>query len=287
LDLARDVQKKATQILELNRVRYHAGSASEADESKAEAAKLEADQSVALAKQGVEVNRFALGFFLGVRGRFPDFEVDEDLPRYTVPSALASLAPEALLKKAFEQRPDLKAIEQQRLHAESALALARRQIVPDFSLVLAYTQMGTGGVGTNAPLQPPTVGVALQFGLPVFYQQQGEVQKALADLRSQEAQRAKAEADITSDVATAYTNFITSRELVERMQARLLDRAARTRNLVAIQYEKGAASLLELLDAERTYIAVNQEYLQDLANYWIALFQLDQAIGGNLVESSP
>ena len=44
-------------------------------------------------------------------------------------------------------------------------------------------------------------------------------------------------------------------------------------------YRKGAASLLEFLDAERTYIATNLEYLTDLTQYWTALFQLEQAVG--------
>jgi cobalt-zinc-cadmium efflux system outer membrane protein len=48
---------------------------------------------------------------------------------------------------------------------------------------------------------------------------------------------------------------------------------------VEIQYQKGAASLLEYLDAQRTYIAVNLESLQDLAGYWTAVFKLEQALG--------
>ena len=42
-------------------------------------------------------------------------------------------------------------------------------------------------------------------------------------------------------------------------------------------YRKGAASLLDFLDAERTYIATNLEYRQDLAAYWDAVYQLEQA----------
>jgi outer membrane protein TolC len=51
---------------------------------------------------------------------------------------------------------------------------------------------------------------------------------------------------------------------------------------VKLQYEKGAASLLEMLDSERTWIAANAEYRQNLTDYWTALFQLEQAVSQEL-----
>ena len=51
---------------------------------------------------------------------------------------------------------------------------------------------------------------------------------------------------------------------------------------MSLQYQKGAASLLEYLDANRTFIATMVEYLQDLTNYWTAVYQLEAAIGMEL-----
>ena len=72
------------------------------------------------------------------------------------------------------------------------------------------------------------------------------------------------------------------RKLVERMQGQLLGRARRARDLVQVQHEKGASSLLELLDAQRTYLAVHAESMQDLSLYWTALAQLEAAVGREL-----
>ena len=94
--------------------------------------------------------------------------------------------------------------------------------------------------------------------------------------------RDKIEAQVGSDVATAFATFQATRSRVERMEGRLLDRARRARDLVEFQYKKGAASLLELLDAERTFIATNVEYRQNLADYWTAVFQVEQATGTEL-----
>src|SRR5207245_3443116 len=89
--------------------------------------------------------------------------------------------------------------------------------------------------------------------LPTFYRQQGEVQRAQADLRTQAVQRDKAAAQLASEVATTYGAFAASRKLVDRMRGGLLERAQRARDLTRIQYEKGAARLFELLDAQRAF----------------------------------
>jgi cobalt-zinc-cadmium efflux system outer membrane protein len=279
LDFAAEVQASTAKTLELTQLRYQKGAVSEADEAKAETAKLEADQAASAAGRALAVGKLGLAFLLGVRGAVPAFEVDADLPKYAVPSGLAGATAGALLTGALDARPDLKAQRLQRDRAEAGVALARRLRFPDMALDINYQQAGSGGIGTNAPLTPPTLTIGLSLPVPLFYQQQGEIKKAEADLKLQEAQAAKVEAQVTSDVAVAHANFAAAKEQVERMQTRLLERARRARDLVDFQYQKGAASLLELLDAQRTYVATNVEYLNDLGAYWVAVFQLEQAVG--------
>jgi cobalt-zinc-cadmium efflux system outer membrane protein len=282
LDFSLEVQKSTTKTFELGQLRYEKGAISEADEAKIEAAKLEADQTVATARQGLEVAKLGLAFLLGVRGAIPEFAVEQDLPKYQVSPLLGGASRESLLREAIEHRPDLRGQLFQRDRAQASVTLARRLRIPDIALDLGYQQMGLGGIGTNAPITPPTLSIGVSAPLPLFYQQQGEIKKAEADFRTQDTLRAKVEAQILSDVATAFANFTASKELVERMEGRLLDRVTRARNLVELQYQKGAASLLEFLDAQRQWIAVNQEYLQDLASYWTAVYQLEAAVGRDL-----
>ena len=70
-----------------------------------------------------------------------------------------------------------------------------------------------------------------------------------------------------------------NRRLVQRLRTRLLGRARRVRDLVQVQYEKGAASLLELLDAQRTWAQTYGEYLKDVHDFWLSLFRLDAVVG--------
>jgi cobalt-zinc-cadmium efflux system outer membrane protein len=279
LDFALLVQNSMTQVLQLNQTRYNAGAISEADLAKVETAKLEADQAVDAAVQGLRAAKVQLAFLLGARGRVPDFHVEQDLPKFVVPPQLASASVDSLLSEANSHRPDLKAAEHQRERASASLALAKRLRFPDLALGVTYTQQGPAN---DLAVQPPTIGFGLSGTLPIFYLQRGEIARAAADARVQDLSRAKVEAQLASDVEGAFNSFLSSRKLVERMESRLLDRSRRARDLVSLQYQKGAASLLEYLDAQRTYIANNLEYLQDLTNYWTAVFQLEAAVGMEL-----
>ena len=62
----------------------------------------------------------------------------------------------------------------------------------------------------------------------------------------------------------------------------LLPTARRARELVEIQFEKGAASLLELLDAQRVYRRERRVSQDNLTDYWTAVFEIEQAVGREL-----
>ena len=278
LGFTRQNAKAGAETLHLVEARFHAGAVSEADVARAESAKLEADQAVDQAEQTLEQAKVTLAFLLGVRDGMSDFDVSDEFLRVAVPGRLGSAARDDLVKEALAQRPDLQAADDQRARAEASLALARRQRVPDVALSLGYSEEGRG---QNA-IQPPTTTLGVTVGLPVFDQQQGEIARARADLAAQELQRTKLQAQVISDVKGGWAGFTAARWRAERMESRLLGRTERARDLVRIQYEKGAASLLELLDAQRTLIATRQEYLGNLNDYWTAVFQLEAAVGTDL-----
>lgn len=279
LDFALQVQEASNKVFTLNQTRYNAGAISEADLAKVETVKLEADQAVDAATSALRGAKVQLAFLLGVRGAVPDYKVDQDLPKFRVPPALASATVASLLADARQHRPDLKAIEYQRQRALAGVALAKRLRFPDIGLSVQYSQQA--GTTVNAA-QPPTVSFGLTGTLPLFYFQKGEIMRANADARIQQLSVARTEAQVVADVEAGYNAFVSSRKLLERMEGRLLDRSRRARDLVSLQYQKGAASLLEYLDAQRTFIANNVEYLQDLANYWTAVYQLEAAVGMDL-----
>ena len=275
LDLAHESQGRLGHVLELNQARFQHGAISQVDALKVETEKLEADQEVERAELALAEAKYDLAFLLGVRGRVPDFEVDVDLPPYRVPDDLGHATVDSLLERARKQRPDLAAANLQHDRAGAALQSAQRLRFPDMALSLGLSGQGAGSDVSS----PPTVSLGLTLTPPLFYRFQGEVQKAQADLRGQDTLLAKTEAQIVYDVTGALAQFQSTRRRVERAEHGLLDRARRTRDLVQIQYEKGAASLLEYLDAQRMLIETTQGYLRDLADYWLAVVLIGEAVG--------
>jgi len=273
-------ENQATNVktLQLFQIRLKGGAINDGDLARVETQKLEADQAVDQADVALRQARVALAFLLGVRGPAPEFTVDDRVLDFAVPPSLAGAQLDTLLRTAFEHRPDLLAQGYQRASAEAAIALAKRQRFPDITLSAQYTQIGVDQMA----IQPPTLSFAVTAPLPLFYQQQGEIRKAEASYDTQSLEQAKTTALVVSDVSAAMAGFASWRTLVERMEKQLRPSAERAFSITRLQYDKGAATLMDFLDAQRTYIATNVEYLQDLTNYWTAVFQVEQAVGTEL-----
>lgn len=273
-----EVKAVYDQVHALTLIRYNAGAISESDLAKANTARLESEQDVTGAEQEVIVSKAGLAYLLGARNRTDSFVIDHDALRYSVPPKLAKPDVTELIDLAFKHRPDYLSNRAQIQAAEAKIQSANKLKIPAVALNLQANGQGQG----NYALQPPTVTMGLSLPIPVVYQYQGEVRKAQADLRAQSIQDAKLRAQIVADVQASYASFIASKQKVVRMENELLESAKRARDLVKIQYEKGAASLLEFLDAQRTWIANNLEYLQNSTSYWTSVFQLEQAVGMEL-----
>jgi len=285
---AKDVAESNAKTLDLFQTRYKAGAINDGDLARIETQKLEADQAVSTARYQLREARVALAFLMGVRGKVPDFDIDTNVLTFSVPPKLNDAAEGALLRTAFDHRPDLIALGYQKASAAAQVDLTRRQRFPDISLSVDYAQGGYGGLGTNAPLQTPMVTFGISAPIPVVYQLQGELRQAEAQLDTSSLQQAKIAAQVVNDVSTGYAAYVGARELVQRMEGPrregggLLQSAKTARDMTRLQFEKGAASLTDLLDAQRTYTATNVEYFQDLTNYWTAVFELEGSVGTDL-----
>jgi cobalt-zinc-cadmium efflux system outer membrane protein len=277
LDLDREILKSLETTLALSRAQYPRV-IDEGGLARVEVQKLEGDQAVASDVQTLRQAKVALAFLLGARRVAPDFEVDRDTLHFRVPAALATATPAALLRRAIGLRPDVAALGYQRLRAGAGIRLAERQQLPDILLSFNYNNIGTG----PAAASPMYFAPQMQANLPIFYQQQGEIRRARADLATQSLQHAKALAKVSADVENGFAAFRANRELVERMEERLLGRARTAKEIVEKQFRGGNLKLTDFLDSLRTYIATREEYLNDLAAYWTAVYQLEQAVNTEL-----
>jgi cobalt-zinc-cadmium efflux system outer membrane protein len=276
LDYARQARELASETAALIAARYAAGAVGEVDVARTKTALGEAEQLFDAAERDLRLAKIGLSYLLGQRTLVADYDVDSSLLHAGPPKELESASRESLLKTARDARPDLRAQLLQKRRADANVALTKRQVVPDVSLGLTYSQEGTG----DSALTPPTLTLGVSMPLPVFYQNQGEIQRANSDALAASIAAQKTEAQIATDVENAFASFTAARKRVDRMErGGLLDAARKAKDLTFIQYQKGAASLLEVLDAQRTFISVSAEYLQDLTDLTNAIFGLEQAVG--------
>jgi cobalt-zinc-cadmium efflux system outer membrane protein len=269
---ARDSFDTFDKQLKLNQRRYDLGAINGLDLSRVLQAQLEALQAVASAQAGYEQALASLAFLLGVRSGRPQVTLTTGID-YTSLTSLQDATNASLLDKALQNRTDVKIAQANLEQTEVVVRQAKRAVFPDIQLQLGYSEQCNSQTCSSAP----TFNAGLQGNLPVLYQQQGEIRRAESNARSAQRTLDKAKAQVLSDVSQALAGYTAAKEQVERMEGKLLQQAKFSRDLAQIMYQKGAASLIDFLDAERAYVANQLEYHQDLANYWASVYQLEQA----------
>jgi cobalt-zinc-cadmium efflux system outer membrane protein len=278
---AREVDESTQQTEAVIRARYRAGSVDDADVARVETQHLEAQQALDSSVLNLEQQRSTLAFLLGRGTGARDLELEGEMfySSHPVP-AIETATRDALVASALERRPDIAAQRASTEQADAALALLRRQRIPD---VQPFLQFGQQGLSPDYS-SPPYLSLGIAVPIPA-YLLQGEIARAEATVEQQRVALEKARANVRADVEVGFAAFRAARAQAARMeQGGLLSSARRARALVSVQYDKGAASLIELLDAQRTFVATNAEYLQVVQSYWSAVFRLEAAVGQELMQ---
>ncbi len=279
LEFARDFARTLHESVAISRVKYPRV-IDEGQLARVEQESLRADQNVDRSLREWREEQIQLTLVMGMaRGRIPDITVDSDVLRFRVPTGLVDARRDDLLRLAVENRPDRKALVARAEQADAQVQFARRSRVPDVSVSIDYSQVGSGPTASS----PPTLAVGVAVPLPLFYQQQGAVGRAEADRDAAALSRAKLDATVAADIESGFTAFSAARQIVTRFESVLLQRAKRAVEITTTQYRAGSATLTDLLDAQRTFVAVNGDYYAELVNYWTAVFSLEEAVGKELL----
>lgn len=87
---------------------------------------------------------------------------------------------------------------------------------------------------------------------------------------------------VENQVEVAYRNLLESRRLVEAFLGGVLDDARSIVTIAERAYDRGGATLIDLLDAARTSRTIQQNYIEALFNYQRNVIQLESAVGTDL-----
>lgn len=218
--------------------RQHAGEISLADKSQIEIAAERLELDAASAEADARNAAIALETLLGEREPQGTLRLADSL------EPLAGIKPgETNLHAALARRPDIRAAESARAKAAADLRLQKAMRVPDPTFLGQYEH--------EPPDQPNTIGLGLSFPLPIWNRNGGNITAAEATLEQTAVQLAKVEAQAAAEVVTAQTTYGSAFSRWQRCRDQLGPKSRQIRDTVAFAYEKGGATLLDLLSAQR------------------------------------
>jgi len=180
---------------------------------------------------------------------------------------------------ALDTRPDLKAAIQavDKAKTDHQLAIANGSTDPTFDAWYTYNP------SFNNPYAKHTIGVSVNIPLRIFDRNQGEKLRTQLDVRLNERLREASEAQVFSDVDTAYANVESNVVLLRPYKEKYLAQAVRVRDTVTYSFQRGAASLLDFLNAQNDYRSVQRNYLGLIGAYLTAAAQLNEAVGREVI----
>ena len=191
----------------------------------------------------------------------PDVLVDDAVLPPSVESRLADTKNDAgpnLVALALSRRPDLRAAQSERTRAESQLTATRREVYPDVSIAPTYTHSAFTASGDN----PNVLGIGISVPLPVFDRNQANAARARVDIQRSENEQARIDLLIHQEVADATRRDRRARQLVAIFEGGMLNRVEDALKTSERLYHAGASSLLDFLEAQRTYLETRGQYLR-------------------------
>jgi outer membrane protein, heavy metal efflux system len=264
LEFAQQDLDSFQKTVDISKERFRAGDMSEGDYLKIKLQLLQFQSDVSAAKLAKLQSLAALRQLLGFETVPDDYDVQGTLDYQPVHADLTGLKNVAALN-----RPDLRAAQQSVTAAESQYSLQKANGKMDITGTFNYSHTAAASSGSFFYSMP----------LPIFNRNQGEIERAQYAITQAREQASETTQQVSTDVATAFANLQTNDQIIQLYQGGYVDQAKQSRDISEYAYRKGAASLLDYLDSERTYRANQLAYRQALASYMLALEQMRQATG--------
>jgi len=264
LDLAQENYDSFQKTLDISESRYKSGAMSEGDLLKIKLQLLQFQSDVFAARLSKVQALAALRQFLGFESVPDNYDVEGSLDYQPVHAGLDDL--KAL---ALRTRPDLQAAQLGVTAAHSQESLAEANGKRDLGASFNYTH--TAGVNSGA--------FFFNMELPIFDRNQGEIARTRYAITQFQELQSEVSQQVLTDVVDAFEALHSNDQIIQLYRGGYVDQAQKSRDITEYAYKKGAASLLDFLDSERTYRANQLAYRQALASYMTALEQMRQAVG--------
>jgi cobalt-zinc-cadmium efflux system outer membrane protein len=259
------------KALSVNAERYKAGDIAKVDLQRLELQRIQFETD--LENSQVDLRTAKIDLLTLLRDRTPVEEFDVTGP-FDFKEPAVTLT--QLRADALNSRPDLKEAEQSldKARTDHQLAIANGSVDPTFGIDASHQP---------APLNT-YIGFSVSFPLRIFDRNQGEKARTLLDIHRNEELRDASELSALHDVDSAYATLQSTIALLRPYKSKYLKEADDIRSTVSFSYQHGAASLLDFLDAQKSYRDTQLSYLNLIGAYLSAANQLNFAVGREVIQ---
>jgi cobalt-zinc-cadmium efflux system outer membrane protein len=270
LALARENLAYYDKLLAVNNDRLKAGDIARVDLDRLELQRVQYETDIQTAETSFRTAKIQLLMLLNDRTPVEQFDVTGPFD-FTEPL----LTLEELRNTAVASRPDLLAALEavEKAKTDYKLAVANGSTDPTFGV----------DVGRNPPI-PAYIGFSVNIPIKLFDRNQGEKARTQMDIRRNQRLQEAAQAQVFSDVDSAWAMLNSNRALLRPYKAKYLQLADKVRETVSFAYQHGGSSLLEFLNAQSDYRTVQLNYLNLVGSYLTAASQLNLAVGREVMQ---
>jgi cobalt-zinc-cadmium efflux system outer membrane protein len=270
--LSRDMRDRYADTVRLSRARFTAGEISEADFRKIELEGLKYQTDVIDAEAEYDAAREKLAALMGLAS---STEVPE--PLLAEDTTDGQLSVPDLIREALEHRPDALAVQRGRAFAEANLGSAKRDALPDIAFGISYTHSEFLVSGDN----PNVFGASVSLPIPLFDRNQANIGRAELDIRRTANDAERIALEVRHDVTDTVRRVERAKTLLAVFEGGMLDRADNALRVAERSYKAGAISLLELLEAQRTFLETRAQYLRAQYDHRQSQVDLKSALGSD------
>jgi outer membrane protein len=191
----------------------------------------------------------------------------------------------ALLLKAFEQRPDFRAVRADVQAQGMKVSVAKADYMPSVSAVGSYGVRGNGNQAVEQQGARSTNNMVyggVVVSIPIFdLRIPSRVSEEKAKQRALEDQVRKIELQVGLDVETSLLDVTSSIKRV-RANEKAVEQAKESLRIEQQKYSYAKGSVTDVLDAQSALLQAETNYSRALADYQIARARLELSTGGSL-----
>jgi len=275
LELAKADLAYYDNIIKISRDRFHDGDLAQIDLDRIELLRVQYEAEIQAAIVDLRTSKIQLLQLLDDRTPVEQFDV---IGPFDFSNELKPL--DDFRQIALDARPDLRAALEsiQQAQTNHKLAIANGSADPTFATWYSYNPAFNNNFGRY------TLGASVNVPLRVFDRNQGEKQRTEIDIGRDKELTEAAREQVFSDVDSAYAQVESSLALLRPYKAQYNDQALRVRDTVTYSYQHGGASLMDFLNAQSDFRAVQLAYVQLIGSYLTAAGQLNLAVGREVIQ---